>query len=428
MSGRNEITNCDNNFALINNFNHIIQSASYYDVAFIQYNIHKYEDIIGVYGRTNFNLLLNEFLNSIHEIYEDLSIYHINDAEFIVVFPHLEMEEVTTKIEQSLDMLRRPFQINENHIYIKCKIVVYDLTQAHIKEVPLQTIKEKMELALKNIADFSTKDYIIYEPAMDNVIASTEKMEKDLVRGLQNDEFVMYLQPQYDVVSNRIDGFEALIRWNNIEYKDKSPQAFIELAEQRGYMLDIGRYVVKETFRLAKKLENYNIHISMNVSPIQIMQVGFVQQLIDEFKVLRLKPGSIAIEITETFLMKNFQLIVEKLKQLKEQGFRIHLDDFCTGYSSMLYLKDLPVDTIKVDKDFIRYVQTNKVYQNIVKAMCQFAQALDLDIICEGVENQEQAEQVKKFGARVIQGYLIGKALPYDEALKLLQQYNSKKK
>lgn len=428
MSGRNEITNCDNNFSLINNFNHIIQSASYYDVAFIQYNIHKYEDIIGVYGRTNFNLLLNEFLNSIHEIYEDLSIYHINDAEFIVVFPHLEMEEVTTKIEQSLDMLRRPFQINENHIYIKCKIVVYDLTQAHIKEVPLQTIKEKMELALKNIADFSTKDYIIYEPAMDNVIASTEKMEKDLVRGLQNDEFVMYLQPQYDVVSNRIDGFEALIRWNNIEYKDKSPQAFIELAEQRGYMLDIGRYVVKETFRLAKKLENYNIHISMNVSPIQIMQVGFVQQLIDEFKVLRLKPGSIAIEITETFLMKNFQLIVEKLKQLKEQGFRIHLDDFCTGYSSMLYLKDLPVDTIKVDKDFIRYVQTNKVYQNIVKAMCQFAQALDLDIICEGVENQEQAEQVKKFGARVIQGYLIGKALPYDEALKLLQQYNSKKK
>ena len=427
MNGRNEITNIDNNFSFMNDYKHIVSSAGTYDIAFVEYNIHKYEDIIGVFGRSNFNILLNEFVNILHDNYEGLSLYHINDAKFVVVFPNVDLKEVTDKINESLDVLRRPIQIKQNHIYLKCKIVVYNLKNGNT-DVTVDEIKSKLELAYRNIADFSTKDYIVYEPAMDNVIEAAEEMEKDLVKGLQDNEFRMYLQPQYDVFANRIDGFEALIRWTNPKYINDSPQKFIELAEQRGYMLDIGRYVIKETFRLAKQLEPYNVHVSMNVSPIQLLQVGFVQQLIDEFKVLKLKPGAIAIEITETFLMGNFQLMTEKLKRLKEMGFHIHLDDFCTGYSSMLYLKDLPVDTLKIDKEFTKYIVTNKVHSSIVKTICELGNSLGLDIICEGVETAEQRDLVKKFGARLIQGYLIGKALPYEESLELLEQYNKKGK
>ncbi len=428
MSGRNEITNCDNGFSLTNNYNHIILNASFYDIAFVEYNITKYEEIIGVFGRSNFNILLNEFLTIIQETYTDMAIYHMSDSKFIVVYPNEKIEDVVEKIQTSLDILRRPFQIKQNHIYIKCKIVVYNLKKEEAKDVSLDTIKNKLELALRNIADFSAKDFIIYEPAMDNVIEAAEEMEKDLVRGLQNNEFRMYLQPQYDVVSNKIDGFEALIRWANPKYMDKSPQVFIELAEQRGYMLDIGRYVIKETFRLAKLLEPFNVHVSMNVSPVQLLQVGFVQQMVDEFKLVKLKPGSVAIEITETFLMGNFQLMTEKLKRLREMGFHIHLDDFCTGYSSMLYLKDLPVDTLKIDKEFTKYIETNKVHASIVKTICALGTSLNLDIICEGVETQGQSDMVKHFGARVIQGYLIGKAMPFEKALELLEKYNGKKK
>lgn len=427
MNGRNEITNADNSFSLTNNYKHIVSSAELYDIAFIQYNITKYEEIIGVFGRTNFNTLLNEFLASIHETYENLSIYHIDDAKFIVIFPNNSIDEIIPKINESLENLRRPFQIKQNHIYVKCKVIVYNLKKEDADTTELDTIKQKLELAYKNIADFSSKDFIVYEPAMDSAIEYAEEMEKDLVKGLANDEFRMYLQPQYDVISNKIDGFEALIRWMNPKYIEKSPQMFIELAEQRGYMLDIGRYVVKETFRLAKQLEEYGVHISMNVSPIQLLQVGFVQQLCDEFNVLRLKPGSVAIEITETFLMGNFQLMTEKLKLLKEHGFHIHLDDFCTGYSSMLYLKDLPVDTIKIDKEFTKFIETSKVHNSIVKTICNLGTALDLDIICEGVETEAQSDIVKKFGARLIQGYLIGKAVPFDDAVKLLEKYNKKK-
>lgn len=427
MNGRNEITNIDNNFSLINDFTLLKRSAGLNDLAFVQFNICKHEEIVAVFGRTNFNILLNEFVNILKEQFEGMKLYHINDDKFILACPNNELSEVEDKIYKSLDVLRRPIQIRNNHIYVKVKVVVYNL-DVNNEDVTIDIIKQKLDLAYKNIADFSSKDYILYQPAMDGVIEAAETMEKDLVNGLQNDEFRMFLQPQYDVVQNRIDGFEALIRWTNPKYFDKSPQAFIELAEQRGYILDIGRYVIKESFRLAKQLEKYNVHISMNVSPIQLLQVGFVQQIIDEFKALKLKPGSIAIEITETFLMGNFQLMTEKLKRLKEEGFSIHLDDFCTGYSSMLYLKDLPVDTLKIDKEFTKYITNNKVHSSIVKTICELGTSLDMDIICEGVETQEQSDLVKKFGARLIQGYLISKAVPYEEALNLLEKYNTKRR
>lgn len=427
MNGRNEITNIDNNFSLINDFTLLKRSAGLNDLAFVQFNICKHEEIVAVFGRTNFNILLNEFVNILKEQFEGMKLYHINDDKFILACPNNELAEVEDKIYKSLDVLRRPIQIRNNHIYVKVKVVVYNL-DVNNEDITIDIIKQKLDLAYRNIADFSSKDYILYEPAMDGVIEAAETMEKDLVNGLQNDEFRMFLQPQYDVVQNRIDGFEALIRWTNPKYFDKSPQAFIELAEQRGYILDIGRYVIKESFRLAKQLEKYNVHISMNVSPIQLLQVGFVQQIIDEFKALKLKPGSIAIEITETFLMGNFQLMTEKLKRLKEEGFSIHLDDFCTGYSSMLYLKDLPVDTLKIDKEFTKYITNNKVHSSIVKTICELGTSLNMDIICEGVETQEQSDLVKKYGARLIQGYLISKAVPYEEALNLLEKYNTKRR
>jgi len=180
-------------------------------------------------------------------------------------------------------------------------------------------------------------------------------------------------------------------------------------------------------FKLAKKLEPYRIHVSVNVSPVQLLQVGFVQQLIDEFQKLDLTPGSVAVEITETLLMGNFNLVTEKLKILKEKGFSIHLDDFGTGYSSMLYLKDLPVDTIKIDKEFTKHIETNKVSEAIVKTICNLGTSLQLGIICEGVETQIQSDMIKKFGCRVIQGYLIGKAMPYEEAVELIEKYANKR-
>ena len=435
MSGKNEYTNIDNGFMLANQFESIIENNPGYDIAFIEYNIHKYEEIIGVFGQTSFVTLLNEFYNILKEKYEDLKIYHVTDSKFWVIYPNTDINVITESINRTLEVFQRPITIRQNNIYVNTKVVVYnykrtsdaDVLMDESKKITLSEIRTKMDLAYRNIKNLTGRDYVIYDPKMDSIILATDEMEKDIEQGLINHEFEMYLQPQFDIVSNRIAGFEALIRWHNPKYMDKSPQIFIELAEQRGHMLDIGRFVITESFKLAKKLEPYNIHISVNVSPVQLLQVGFVQQLIDEFNKLDLKPGSVAVEITETLLMGNFQLVTEKLKLLKERGFSIHLDDFGTGYSSMLYLKDLPVDTIKIDKEFTKHIETNKVSEAIVKTICNLGTTLSLGIICEGVETQIQSDLVKKFGCRIIQGYLIGKAMPYEQAVELIEKYANKR-
>lgn len=426
MCGKNEYTNCDNGFILANQFNHILEANLGYDLAFIEYNIHKFDEIIAVFGRTNYNILLNEFLTIIHNTYKDIAVFHMTDSKFIVVYPNTDIETVVTKVNESLDVLQRPITVKQNNIYVQAKIVVFNLKNSVEEEYKLEDIKTKLDQAYRNMSQLTNKDYIIYDPVMDSIINFADQMERDIEAGIINNEFEMYLQPQFDIVANKVSGFEALIRWNNPKYKDKSPQQFIEIAEQRGHMLDIGRFVISESFKLAKKLEEFNVHVSVNVSPVQLLQVGFVNQLIDQFQSLKLKSGSVAIEVTETLLMGNFKLVVEKLKMLKEKGFHIHLDDFCTGYSSMLYLKELPVDTIKIDKEFTKFIETDKTHENIVKTICSLGNSLNLDVICEGVENQTQSDMIKKMGCRIIQGYLIGKAMPYDDAVVLLEKHNRK--
>ena len=424
MSGKNEYTKCDNGFMLANQYQKILEENAGYDISFIEYNIHKHDEIVSVFGRSSYIDLLKQFLQILRRCYSDIGIYHMTNSKFIVVLPNKSIDDVTKRVIETLKEFRKPIPVRENNIYVTTKVVIYNVTEDIMDETTIYDVRNKLDLAYRNMSELSSKDYIVYDPLMDNVILQADVMEQDIEVGLKNDEFEMYLQPQFDIVNKKIAGFESLIRWNNPKYKGKSPQAFIELAEQRGHMLDIGRFVIKESFKLAKKLEPYNVSISINVSPVQLLQVGFVSDLIEAEKACEVNPKLIAIEITETLLMENFQLINEKLKLLKAEGFTIHLDDFCTGYSSMRYLKDLPVDTIKIDKDFTKFLETSKVHESICRTICNLATSLGLGLVCEGVENEAQAEMIKKMGCRIIQGFLIGKAMPFDEAVELIKKYN----
>lgn len=436
MSGRNEYTNQENGFILNNQYTTILDENQGYDVAFAEFNVDKHDELISVFGESTFGLILQEILKIIKDDYPDLRIYHESTSKFMVIMPNNDIKEVTDKISNTLSTFDRPITVRQYNVYVKMKVVIFNYRRSEFdnqfnddgtkkNDVTIETIKTKLDLAYLNMKSLTGKNYLVYEPNMDQTIYLADEMEKDIETGLLNNEFEMYLQPQYDVFKDKIDGFEALIRWHNPKYMDKSPQVFIEIAEQRGHMLDIGKFVITESFKLAKQLEVYHVHVSVNVSPVQLLQVGFVQQLIDEFDKLGLKPGSIAIEITETLLMGNMQLVTEKLKLLRQKGFTIHLDDFCTGYSSMLYLKDLPVDVLKIDKEFTKYIVNNKTHQAIVECICNLGNELGLDLVCEGVETEEQKEMVKKMKCRLIQGYYISKAIPYAEAVELIEKYNN---
>lgn len=426
LNGKNEYTGCDNNFALTNMYQTIISKAET-DIAFVEFYIFKYYDIISLFGQESYYTLLKELLKALKEEFENTSIYHIRDDKFLILVANIDVKDVMAMVNRTMERLRRPFFVKNNNIYVHSKVAVYNLPKNEMNKTSLELVKQRLELAYNNIVNFQEKDVILYVEAMEGVLTSTQAMEEDLKKAIENDEFEMYLQPQMDVVSNKIVGFEALIRWNHPKYAKRSPAAFITLAEQKGYILDISRFVVKESLKLAKKLEKYNVSVSVNLSPIQIMQVGFVNDLIEQFNSNGLKRGSVALEITENVLMDNFVLIKEKIKLLKEAGFEIHLDDFCTGYSSMSYLTEFSVDTLKIDYNFTRYVDTNKVNYSIVSCICTLAKELGLSVICEGVETEAQKDVVKKLGCRVIQGFYVSKAMPFKNALEFLEEQNVKK-
>lgn len=425
LNGKNEYTGCDNNFALSNLYPSIIAQANS-DLSFVEFSIYKYLDIISLFGNDNFQIVLKELLSILKVQFEGNSIYQIRDERFIIIVPNQHVKDVLDLCNRTIALLKKPVLVRRNNIYVNLKCVICNLPQDMQAGVTLQEVKRRIELAYHTIVGFTEKDVVLYDPAMEGVISARMQLEEDLKQAIEQQQFLQYLQPQFDLYKNKIVGFESLIRWNDPKYMDKSPQEFIELAEQKGYILDISKFVINNTFALAKKLEKYNITISMNLSPIQIIQVGFVNELKSKFDEFELKHGSIALEITETFLMENFALVNEKLKVLKKEGFQIHLDDFGTGYSSMVYLKDLPVDAIKIDYQFTKYVDTNKVNYSIVSCISTLAKELGLDVIVEGVETKSQQDVVKKLGCRIIQGFSIGKAMPIDEAEKMLEKMNGK--
>ncbi|MCK9493843.1 MAG: EAL domain-containing protein, partial [Acholeplasmataceae bacterium] len=211
------------------------------------------------------------------------------------------------------------------------------------------------------------------------------------------------------------------------KYKNNSPSEFIQLAESNNMIIDIGRIVIDKTLKIAKQLEKYNVKLSLNVSPAQMLQAGFISEFMDKLQTYDVEPNGIAIEITETFLMSSFDVIVEKIKILKNAGIDIHLDDFGTGYSSLQYLQELPFDAIKIDRAFVMHLPNDKYSKAIIGMITTLAKNLNVEVIAEGVETKEQYQFLYKANCSIIQGYLLSKAVNMDDAIQLLKKYNENK-
>ncbi|MFA6843413.1 MAG: EAL domain-containing protein, partial [Bacilli bacterium] len=278
--------------------------------------------------------------------------------------------------------------------------------------------------ALQRAKESQLSKYMVYDSEFGNVLSRAQIMEQDLIISIQKKQFVMFYQPQYDSSKKKIIGLEALIRWNNPKYRNENPENYIKMAEKNGAIVELGRLIIDESFKFAKTIEDTGIHISINVSPAQLLHSGFVNEVLNLFKQYQLKKNSIAIEITETFLMENSEVVIAKIKILREAGFEIHLDDFGTGYSSILYLKDLPIDVIKIDKEFTNKFLIDKYSRVITTKIAQMAFGLDLKTIVEGVTTEKQMKAFAKIGCNVIQGYYISKPVDNIKIVELIKEIN----
>ena len=416
LSSINQVTRYPNKLKYLISFPNLKESINKKDVSIISINIQKFREKNKVFGRQIGDKILVEVVKLINAQFPDCNVYHFDADFFLVVAIKDNKKDVISYCQNLTETLKQPLNFSDNHIYTSVKMGIYNIPKDEIA-YDAEDVLSKSNMALRKARDTYKRDYFIYDKVLAEAVKKEFDMLEDLRSAIKQKEFVMFYQPQFNIVENRITGFEALIRWPNSKYKDQSPQVFIELAEQNSMINQIGDIVIDLVFKAAETFQKYNILLSMNVSPIQILQVGFVQNLLNGYEAHHLKPGSVCIEITETFLMENFTMVLEKLNILVKHGFSIHLDDFGTGYSSMLYLADLPADTIKIDKEFTKVIDVDKASATIVARLINMAQELNKDIIVEGVETEEQLRVIKRLGANIIQGYLFGRPVDFETAL-----------
>ncbi|MDL2292826.1 EAL domain-containing protein [Acholeplasma sp. OttesenSCG-928-E16] len=433
LAFRNQVSGLPNKNSLMKSLKELFAQQGFLDKnnSLVAINIAKFRYVNQIVGTRIADTIIVDIGNEISESLArhgfNFQVFNTIADNFICLLENIKnYDDVVRWVDTFLDE-RKKKKTGNSILDIELKIGVFHLARNEEYSVlTVDTAYESVMEALNAAKDLST-NRAIFDSRLGQVSSRRKMMEMDLIEAIKKEEFIMYLQPQYSASKQKIIGFEALLRWDNPKYINESPARYIEIAESNGMIIDIGKIIIKKTFQLARELAEYGVCISMNVSPVQILQAGFATEIVEEYKKNNLKPGQISVEITETFLITSFELIINKVKILKEQGISIHLDDFGTGYSSLLYLKELPINTIKIDRGFVTHLENDKYSKSIVSMICNLGKNLGFDIIAEGVERQTQVNLLSKYGADIIQGYFISKPVPKAQAIELLEKYNGGK-
>ena len=244
-------------------------------------------------------------------------------------------------------------------------------------------------------------------------------MEHDLRNALPAGEFELHYQPVVNLESNEISGVEALIRWRHPEKGIVPPSAFIPVAEEIGFIVPLGEWVIRQACATAAKWPG-DVRIAVNLSPIQFRNPGFVQVVVGALAASGLAADRLELEITESTLLQDSEATLSTLYQLRALGVRIAMDDFGTGYSSLSYLQSFPFDKIKIDRSFVKDIVDGVGSLNIVRAVAAMANGLGMATTAEGVETKEQLETVKAEGCTEMQGFLFSRPVPAEEIEALL--------
>ena len=276
-----------------------------------------------------------------------------------------------------------------------------------------EELRKAADLALHAAKQKGAGSILPYEASIAKAFQERQQLESDLTVALDNGEFELHYQPQFDLQNCRVDGVEALIRWHHPTRGMVSPFHFIPVAEEAGLLPCIGEWVINEAARQAsvwKKEHDLHLRMSVNVSAHQFVNGNIVENIQQALSRHDIDPASFEIEVTESVAMAEMELVVEELNVLHNLGVRIALDDFGTGYSSLSYLQDLPLDTLKIDRSFITKIDNGTHTQRLLlESIVSMAQLLNFHTVAEGVETDTQLKHVHHLGIDTIQGYYYSK-------------------
>lgn len=277
-----------------------------------------------------------------------------------------------------------------------------------------ETLLKHADLALYQAKSDGRSGWCLFTPDLELKARARREIEHDLQRALENNELVVYFQPQIDAMTRELVGCEALLRWMHPKKGLIYPGEFIEAAEDSGLITRLGDWVIRAALEQARRLPEH-VRVAVNISPLQVHSANLFPTIVNALAVNDLDPSRLDLEITESVLMTDTDFILERLHQLKKLGVRISLDDFGTGFSSLSYLRNFPFDKIKIDKSFISDMETSEDSRAITVATLGLAKALGLRCTAEGVETEFQSQFLRDNGCDELQGYFISRAQPIEK-------------
>ncbi|EIM29328.1 putative bifunctional diguanylate cyclase/phosphodiesterase [Microvirga lotononidis] len=324
-------------------------------------------------------------------------------------------EECAALASRIVEALREPFSVNGQELFIGTSIGIA-LAQKNV--TPSQILKHA-DMALYHAKADGRGTFRFFEPDMDEQLQARRALEVDLRKAMSNGEFELFYQPQINIQKNEIGGFEALLRWHHPERGFVPPAEFIPVIEDTGLISPLGDWIIEQACKEAATWPG-EMHVAVNLSPIQFRNRGLVQSVSNALASSGLSPQRLELEITESVLLQDNEMTVSTLHQLRRLGVRIAMDDFGTGYSSLSYLRSFPFDKIKIDQSFVREMSQRADCLAIVQSVANLGSSLGMPTVAEGIETEDQLRQVQAAGCTDAQGYYFGRPKPARELVHTL--------
>ena len=382
-----------------------------HSLAFIFLDLDRFKTINDMYGHTLGDKIIQavaeRFISCLDET-DFLS--RVGGDEFVILTNgHLHVEDLCEKLAQSLEM---PFKFVEEDFKISVSMGVACYPQdGH----DFESLFKNADIAMYEAKKInSKKSHAFYALSMTERLLNASTLDNDLKRAIENDEFVIYFQPQINLQTNKLIGLEALVRWQHPTNGFIMPGQFIARSEETRLIIQLGALIFKKAVQQIKRWQEQKLFdgiIAINISSVQIED----EQFVDKIEAIREEVGisalTIELEVTESCFMNNPDQFAKTLQRLENLGYKISIDDFGTGYSSLSYLKQLPLHKLKIDRSFIKDLPDDKDDQAISKAIIALGKTLDLEVLAEGVETEDQRAFLIANGCDSMQGFLFAKPL-----------------
>ncbi|MEE4377104.1 MAG: EAL domain-containing protein [Candidatus Competibacteraceae bacterium] len=356
-----------------------------------------------------------------HCLRESDTLARIGGDEFMLLAPGVSTsEDAKTIAAKVISALKLPFIVENHELFLGVSIGIV-LFPEHGST--MEDLIQHADIAMYHCKAQNKGGYEFYTSHMNKTFSESLSLETSLRKALETEQFAVFYQPQIDISSGAIVGMEALIRWNHPLRGIISPAEFISLAEETGLIVSLGEWIMRTACLELKRWRDSgltSVRLAVNLSAKQVEQPNFVEKMIEVLNEYDIPGQMIELEITESVIMKDMNSVIQKLSQLSNRGIHIAIDDFGTGYSSLSYLEQLPINTIKIDRSFLRNVKSTTHKSSVIAAIVAMAKGLERNMIAEGVETETQVEYLRTLGCREMQGFLFSKPLGAEAAMRLM--------